>query len=319
MNLVLLIVLVILILFALLYVLHGYFVREEPISGLQSPSPVVVEAPSQSNPKSKVPKNRPDPSSWIVMFVIALDDEKLEKNRPSNPLDSYSNAIERAGGEIVDFDSHLGIYDDRDRTPFNTITYRVKFGTSDRDKIKKPISDIYSAIKNNTYTKDASFFMNEPPTPSPVRDDAMAWHAMYTIEFTDHASYSPPVADIFEIIERFNGQVVEREIRSGNVGDLAVAVIESMNIYVHFNNATTRSKDIKYVWNELKSAVYAKNVLMILNDEGTSVPRPSPLCDNAGLVCPAVWNPVCGVDQKTYSNACYAARECVEVARKGQC
>lgn len=36
-------------------------------------------------------------------------------------------------------------------------------------------------------------------------------------------------------------------------------------------------------------------------------------------VCPLIWNPVCGMDNKTYGNACEARRNGVIVKRKGRC
>lgn len=131
---------------------------------------------------------------------------------------------------------------------------------------------------------------------------------MYTIEFTEQASYDPPINDIVEVFIRSNGHII---YRAETVGKLAV--------YVQFQDATTRSKDIQDAWSALKSAEYAKNVLLILNDEGMKVPSPSPLCDNVKLACTTAYRPVCGVNRKTYSNACNAARDCVEVAREGPC
>ena len=49
------------------------------------------------------------------------------------------------------------------------------------------------------------------------------------------------------------------------------------------------------------------------------IPKPSPLCDNEKLACMTVYKPVCGTNRKTYSNACMARRECVDVAYEGSC
>jgi hypothetical protein len=38
-----------------------------------------------------------------------------------------------------------------------------------------------------------------------------------------------------------------------------------------------------------------------------------------GAICTTDYSPVCGVDGKTYGNACEAGRECVEVAHPGVC
>lgn len=40
---------------------------------------------------------------------------------------------------------------------------------------------------------------------------------------------------------------------------------------------------------------------------------------NPGVVCPAVYNPVCGRDGNTYSNACVARQSCVRIAHRGEC
>jgi len=37
------------------------------------------------------------------------------------------------------------------------------------------------------------------------------------------------------------------------------------------------------------------------------------------IFCPAVWDPVCGRNGKTYSNSCYAKRAGIEIAYKGKC
>lgn len=46
---------------------------------------------------------------------------------------------------------------------------------------------------------------------------------------------------------------------------------------------------------------------------------PSPTPNPGQRLCVTVWDPVCGKDNKTYSNACYAGLAGIEIAYKGEC
>lgn len=56
----------------------------------------------------------------------------------------------------------------------------------------------------------------------------------------------------------------------------------------------------------------------IVSSPRSSVPS-ARVCDNEGLLCTTEYKPVCGIDQKTYSNACEASRKCVEIAYNRSC
>jgi hypothetical protein len=43
------------------------------------------------------------------------------------------------------------------------------------------------------------------------------------------------------------------------------------------------------------------------------------LIDILDVLCPTLWDPVCGVDNQTYGNECEAGMHCVEVAHPGEC
>lgn len=42
-------------------------------------------------------------------------------------------------------------------------------------------------------------------------------------------------------------------------------------------------------------------------------------CDSWSSICTDIYAPVCGIDNVTYLNGCYASRACMEVAYEGKC
>lgn len=49
-------------------------------------------------------------------------------------------------------------------------------------------------------------------------------------------------------------------------------------------------------------------------DEPTIIPP-----EEDEIVCPTIWKPVCGIDDETYSNECYATKKGIEIAYQGEC
>jgi hypothetical protein len=41
--------------------------------------------------------------------------------------------------------------------------------------------------------------------------------------------------------------------------------------------------------------------------------------NNEGCACMEMWEPVCGVDGKTYGNSCEAECKNIKIAKKGEC
>ena len=66
------------------------------------------------------------------------------------------------------------------------------------------------------------------------------------------------------------------------------------------------------------SSVKKENDMMFMNYFIFNAVNAS-LCPRPYVVCTTVYDPVCGSNKQTYSNACQAQIDCVDIAHTGPC